>query len=364
MNRTHRPLLAWAGLATAAALTGCTATEAASPSSPTAPPAATAQTPDADGTSAPGEVATGFDVPWSIAFVDGAAVVSERDTGLLREVLPDGTLRTVGEVPGVSHTARDGGLMGLAAHDEGLFVYYTADTGNRIARFDIGGSAGALTLGSGEDVFEIPAASRHNGGRIAFGPDGMLYLGVGDTGVPSTAQDLDSLAGKILRIRPDGAVPEDNPFPGSAVYSYGHRNVQGIAWAADGTMFASEFGEDAWDELNIITPGANYGWPEVEGAGGSGDAVDPVQQWTPDTASPSGITIVDDVIYIANLRGERLTAVPVEAPDQSTERYVGEYGRLRDVVPAPDGGLWMLTNNSGRETARPGDDRIVSVPLS
>jgi glucose/arabinose dehydrogenase len=192
----------------------------------------------------------------------------------------------------------------------------------------------------------------------------MLYVGVGDTTNPSSAQDLSKLTGKILRLRPDGSVPDDNPFPGSPVYSYGHRNVQGIAWAADGTMFASEFGENKWDELNIITPGGNYGWPEVEGRGGAPKYIDPVQQWAPGDASPSGITIANGVIYIASLRGERLRAVPVSDPARSQEYFTSTYGRLRDVVRAPDGSLWLLTNNTdGRGTARPGDDRIVRVLL-
>jgi len=205
----------------------------------------------------------------------------------------------------------------------------------------------------------IPAARVHNGGRIAFGPDGKLYATTGDAGDTSTAQDRDSLAGKILRLEPDGSVPADNPFPDSPIYSYGHRNPQGIAWDADGTLYASEFGQNTWDELNVIEPGANYGWPEVEGVAGDGRFVDPVQQFRPADASPSGMAVAGGAVYIAGLRGERLIEVPLSDAGESDTATDG-YGRLRDVIVAPDGALWVLTNNTdGR--GRPGseDDRIL-----
>lgn len=192
----------------------------------------------------------------------------------------------------------------------------------------------------------------------------MLYAGTGDAGNSSGSQDLDYLGGKILRMTPDGDVPDDNPYPGSLVYSLGHRNVQGIAWAEDGTMFASEFGQDTWDELNVIEPGSNYGWPIVEGQADDPDYVDPVQQWRPADASPSGLTVAGDTVYIANLRGERLRAIPVDDLGSATDYYVGEYGRLRDVTPAPDGGLLVLTNNTdGRGSAGPDDDQLLHIAL-
>lgn len=172
------------------------------------------------------------------------------------------------------------------------------------------------------------------------------------------------MSGKILRMTPDGDVPLDNPFPNSFVYSYGHRNSQGIAWTEDGTMYASEFGQDTWDELNRIEAGGNYGWPEVEGIVGEDGFIDPLQQWSPDDASPSGIAIHDGSIYIANLRGERLRTVPLADPATADEQFVDVYGRLRDVVVAPDGSLWILTNNTdGRGDPNRGDDRILRVPL-
>lgn len=205
----------------------------------------------------------------------------------------------------------------------------------------------------------------HDGGRIAFGPDGMLYATVGETGQAEDAQDLDSLNGKILRMTPDGDVPEDNSFEDSYVYSYGHRNPQGIAWAEDGTMFSTEFGANSSDELNVIVPGGNYGWPEAEGAAGDPDYRDPARQWEPAEASPSGMAIVEGTIVIANLRGELLRTVPVADPSGSAEHFAGEYGRIRDVVVTPDGDLWLLTNNTdGRGDPSEGDDRVIEVEIS
>jgi glucose/arabinose dehydrogenase len=209
----------------------------------------------------------------------------------------------------------------------------------------------------------IPAASIHNGGRLAFGPDGMLYATAGDAGNGANAQNLNSLGGKILRMTATGGVPADNPFTASYVYSYGHRNPQGIAWNADGAMYASEFGQNTWDELNLIKAGGNYGWPVVEGKAGDSRYIDPLQQWATADASPSGIAISKGQLYIANLRGQRLRQIALTTPGSATERYVGQYGRLRDVVVTPDGVLWMLTNNTdGRGTPGPGDDRIVAIP--
>ena len=192
----------------------------------------------------------------------------------------------------------------------------------------------------------------------------MLYVATGDAAESGRAQDRGSLSGKILRMTPDGDVPPDNPFEDSLVYSYGHRNVQGLAWAADGTMFATEFGQNTWDELNIIEPGRNYGWPEAEGESDDDDFTDPVQQWRTSDASPSGLTAAQGTLFIANLRGQVVRAVPVEDPSTSTEYYAGDYGRIRYVTVSPDGDLWILTNNTdGRGDPQRGDDRILSVSL-
>ena len=183
-----------------------------------------------------------------------------------------------------------------------MYAYLTAED-NRIVRFRLGEEPEPILTG-------IAAAQVHNGGRIAFGPDGMLYAGTGDTGDTSLPQDPGSLNGKILRMEPDGSVPDDNPGP-TLVWSSGHRNVQGLAWDADGRLWATEFGQSEVDEVNLIRPGANYGWPDVEGAGG-GEGTDPVVTWPTSEASPSGAAIVGDDLYVAALRGQRLWRVPLE----------------------------------------------------
>lgn len=355
------------GLAAALALAGCAPEPGQPPettggpipsASPSASPSPSAPAPDLT----PRVIAEGLDAPWSIAFLGETPLVSARDTGEILELTGDGA-RVIGTIEGVT-AAGEAGLLGIAVDDRGrLYVYSTAADGNRIERYALEGRPGGLRLGTRETLIDgLPSARIHSGGRIAFGPDGMLYATVGDAGDRAAAQDLESLAGKILRLTPDGDVPGDNPFAGSPVYSYGHRNPQGIAWAEDGTMFASEFGQDTWDELNVIEPGANYGWPQVEGIGGDARFVDPVQQWTPSEASPSGIAIAGGTLYIANLRGSVLRTVPVADPSASTELFAGEYGRLRDVAVAPDGTVWFATNNTdGRGTPGPGDDRILAI---
>ncbi|NOW00646.1 PQQ-dependent sugar dehydrogenase [Isoptericola chiayiensis] len=310
-------------------------------------------------------VASGLAAPWSVTFVGEVPLVSERDSARVLELADDGTVREVGVVEGVV-TGGEAGLLGLAADDAGrLFVYSTGADGNRIERYDLEGSPGSFALGDPATLVEgIPAASNHDGGRLALGPDGMVWATTGDAGDPSRSQDPESLAGKILRMTPDGEAPDDNPFPGSLVYSLGHRNVQGLAWTDDGTLFVTEFGQNTWDELNVVEPGANYGWPEVEGIAGAEGFVDPVQQWRPGEASPSGMAHVDGTLFVANLGGEVLRAVPVEAPSTSAV-VVEDEGRLRDAVVTPDGELWIVTNNTdGRGTPGPDDDRILRLDLT
>ncbi|UVI36584.1 PQQ-dependent sugar dehydrogenase [Brevibacterium spongiae] len=334
-----------------------------------------AAAPDAD---SPEVVATGLESPWSIAFHGQTPLVSERNSGRILEIAASGEVREVGRIDEASASG-EAGLHGLAVDDEQLYAFYAAETENRIVRFDLLGEPGDLSLGGAETVLDgLPTANFHNGGRLAFGPDGMLYATLGDTGDRDSAQDEKELSGKILRMTPDGEVPEDNPFGDSLVFSMGHRNPQGIGWDDEGTMYASEFGQDTWDELNVIEAAGNYGWPEVEGiaedggsgGGGSGDGagsgsgdgefIDPVQQWSPDEASPSGLAVTEDSIVIAGLRGQRLHQVPLDDLSESTELWAGEHGRLRDVVQAPDSSLLVLTNNTdGRGEPGPDDDRLL-----
>ncbi|WPU08875.1 PQQ-dependent sugar dehydrogenase [Pseudarthrobacter oxydans] len=376
-----RRVLAAAAAGTSILLAGCTAAPSPAPATTSPAPATSSTPPSAPASSVPATdpapaaaaaiagtpqpVATGLNAPWSVVFRDGTPLVSERNSGQVLELSPEGSARSIGTVLGVAARG-ESGLLGLAVGSQGdLYVYSTAADGNRVQRFPVNGEPGSLSLGQPDTLLErIPSASIHDGGRIAFGPDGMLYVTAGDASRRDSAQDRDSLAGKILRMTPDGGVPADNPFPGSLVYSYGHRNPQGLAWADDGTMFATEFGQNTWDELNIITPGANYGWPTVEGIAGRPGFVDPVQQWQPGAASPSGMAHAGGTLFLANLRGQVLRSVPVSDPATSTEHFSREYGRIRDVALAPDGRLWFLTNNTdGRGDPRPGDDRILAVHL-
>jgi glucose/arabinose dehydrogenase len=320
-----------------------------------------------------GVVATGLDAPWGIAFLpDGSALVSERDTARIRRVEPSGRVSTVGKVEGVDGSG-EGGLLGIAlspsyATDRTLFAYLTAGDQNVVARMTYDESPAPGRISGQRTILDgIPAGPIHNGGRIAFGPDGYLYVGTGESGRRDASQDPRDLGGKILRLTPDGRPAPGNPDPGSPVWTLGHRNVQGLAWDARRRMWASEFGQNTWDELNRIVAGGNYGWPVVEGRAGRARFRDPVRQWHTDKASPSGIAVADGSVFMASLRGERLWQVPLLPRGTAKPRalLVGRYGRLRAVAVAPDGSLWVLTNNTdGRGSPRPGDDRIVRLTLS
>ena len=352
-----------------AALAGCSARPPAVIAPSSSAPQASAAEAGVVPTGTPRDVVTGLQSPWSILRVDpNTTLVSERDTGAIERVTASGGLAKVGTVPGVVHDG-EGGLLGLALLIVGstrwLYAYETTASDNRIVRMTLGSD---LALGSPEVVLTgLAFSDHHDGGRIAFGPDGMLYATVGDAGDTSHSQDLTSLNGKILRMTPTGGVPANNPFPGSRVWSYGHRNPQGLAWDAKGQLWASEFGQNSWDEFNRITAGKNYGWPTVEGQAHDPRFVDPVLQWPTSDASPSGLAYIGGTFFMAALRGERLWAIRVDAAGAATATpyFSASFGRLRDVSKGPDGLLWILTDNTdGRGTPKPGDDRIVQIELS
>jgi glucose/arabinose dehydrogenase len=327
--------------------------------------------PGPSGTAAAGvrTIATGLHVPWGIAFLPGgAALVAERTTGrILRIPAAGGSKKVVMRVPGVDTGAGEGGLLGLAvspdyARDRLVYAYFTTARDNRIARFRLGGPVHPILTG-------LRRGFIHNGGRIAFGPDGKLYAGVGETGQPGLAQDRSSLNGKILRMNPDGSVPAGNPFGASRVWSYGHRNVQGLAWDARSRLWATEFGQNTWDEVNLIRKGRDYGWPVVEGRGSThgGRYVNPKVTWRTSQASPSGAAIVRGRLYVGALQGRGVWRVPLDGTSVGRPRllYGGRWGRIRTVVAAPDGGLWIATSNrDGRGSPRRGDDRIIRIPAS
>jgi glucose/arabinose dehydrogenase len=315
-----------------------------------------------------GTVATGLASPWGAAFLpDGSALVSERNTGQIKRIA-NGAVTTVGTVPGVV-PGGEGGLHGLAvastfATDRLVYAYFTAANDNRVVRMSFN-----TGLGQPEVIVSgIPKATIHNGGRLAFGPDGMLYIATGDAGQSANSQNPSSLGGKILRVTPTGAAAPGNPTAGNRLWSLGHRNVQGLAFDDAGRLWASEFGQNTWDELNLIQAGRNYGWPTVEGTGNNPNFVNPVVQWPTSQASPSGIAFSRNTVWLASLGGQRLWAVPVlnGALDGSPVNFFnGTYGRLRLVTNAPDGSLWLMTNNTdGRGTPRPGDDRILRLTFS
>ncbi|MCS7251978.1 MAG: PQQ-dependent sugar dehydrogenase [Thermoflexus sp.] len=332
-------------------------------------------------------VATGLEVPWALAFApDGRIFVTERPGRI--QVIENGQLRPepVAVLP-VAATG-EGGLMGLAldpnfAQNGQLYVMYTYRSGgalrNRISRLTLRGNT------AGDEVVlvdNIPGANIHNGGRLAFGPDGKLYATTGDAAQRNLAQQLDSLAGKILRLNPDGTIPADNPFPGSYVYSYGHRNPQGLAWhPTTGQLYSTEHGPTGEmglccrDELNLIRPGGNYGWPRVTGIAGDPRFIDPILHSGEEyTWAPAGMAFVTgdllapwkDHLFFAALRGQHLHHV-VLGPDGTSvvfheELFRGEFGRIRDVVMGPDGALYLTTSNrDGRGQPRSGDDRILRI---
>ena len=316
-------------------------------------------------------VTENLDSPWGLAALpEGDLLVSSRDTGkIIRIAGDDGKKTELGEVPGVE-PGGEGGLLGLAVKDNYVYAYFTSASDNRIVRMLYNAKKNeGQQLGAPSTVFSgLPKSSTHNGGRIAFGPDDMLYVGTGDAASPDRAQDKESPAGKILRMRPDGKPPQDgNLEDESVVYSLGHRNVQGLAWDREKRLWASEFGQNEWDELNLIKSGDNYGWPEVEGKGDEEGFTDPVAQWTTKEASPSGLAWAKGSLWMAGLRGERLWRVPLdgEKPLAKPQAFLeGEHGRLRTVVSDGSDGLWLVTNNTdGRGQAKEKDDRILKLKV-
>ncbi len=348
----------------AAGLAACSSDQA--PAEPTGPDSRPSSAASATGGAA-GQVsvlATGLEVPWGIAFLpDGDALVTERDSARILRVPAGGGTPT--EVQRLSEVDGDGegGLLGIAvpptyARDQLVYVYYSTADDNRIARIRLGQPPQPIVTG-------IPRSGVHNGGRLVFGPDGYLYAGTGDASAHGDSQDKNSLGGKILRMTPDGQPAPGNPF-GTLVWTYGHRNVQGLVFDRAGRLWASEFGQNRFDEINLIQAGRDYGWPIVEGASDDPRFTAPLVTWPTSDASPSGVTIAGSTLYVAALRGERLWEVPLEGDRTGSPRATleGQYGRLRAVQLAPDGSLWILTSNrDGRGDPTGDDDRILRLTV-
>jgi len=313
-----------------------------------------------------GVVASGLAVPWGVGFLpDGSGLVTERDSGRVLHIVGHRVV-VVGRIGASSVSGGESGLLGLAVSptfekDHRIFVYASTPRDNRVLRLRYAG--GRLSTPT-PILTGIPQGFRHDGGRLAFGPDGFLYVSTGETGQPDLAQDRGSRAGKILRITQDGRPAPGNPHPGSPVWTLGHRNVQGLAFDAHGHLWASEFGDHTWDELNLIEKGGNYGWPRVEGRGSVKGLRDPQVVWHTDQASPSGLAYLDGHLWLASLRGQRLWRVDVAGRYAShpVDFFVGTYGRMRTVAVTPAGNLWVTTSNrDGRGDPQARDDRILLV---
>lgn len=327
--------------------------------------------------------ASGLEVPWAIVFLpDGRALVSERP-GRIRVLESDGTVRDTPYATLPVAARGEGGLMGLALHPDfpatpHVYAMYTAEGPvNRVVRLHHRGP-----VGNDEEIIldGIPAGRVHNGGGIAFGPDGMLYITTGDAQEPERSQDTTSLAGKILRVTPDGAVPDDNPMGGNPVWAWGLRNPQGLAWHPEtGDLFATEhgpsgeWGVQAHDEINIIRPGENYGWPVVVSDAGRADLTPPLASWPGQSVPPAGAAFLGGDLYFATLRSQALVRLNLERDGDAwraagIERLFasggrsGTYGRLRAAVTGPDGALYVSTSNrDGRGNPHAEDDRILRL---
>ena len=321
-------------------------------------------------------VARDLDTPWGIVFLpDKTALVTERkgtvrflDSNLKLDPKPVINISAVKEIG-------EGGLLGIDVHpdfetNKYVYVYYTFagnsnETLNRVSRFIFENS----TLINEEIILNnIPGAANHNGGRIKFGSDKNLYIGTGDAGQPSQAQNTNSLAGKILRVKDNGSPADGNPF-NNEVYSYGHRNVQGLAWDSNNNLWSTEHGRSGirsgLDELNLIEVGKNYGWPDIEGNETKSGIETPKQNsGASDTWAPGGIAIINNNIYFAGLRGSALYSSQISGTSASDVKVnlKNVYGRIRDVLVGPDGMLYISTSNKdGRGVSNVGDDKIIRV---
>ncbi len=316
------------------------------------------------------------DVPWGVVTLpDGAILYARRDAeDIIRLDPTTGAKTNVGTVPNVQGTDGEGGLMGLEinptsfATDHWLYIMHTSSSDNRVVRMKFEG--GRLVQSSLQVLFTgIGRNKFHNGGRLRFSPDGkFLFLSTGDAQNGNNAQNKNSLNGKILRINPDGSIPGDNPF-GNAVWSYGHRNPQGLAFDSQGRLWEQEFGNSVMDETNLIQKGGNYGWPSCEGTSGTcGTAgfIAPKRTYSVASGSCSGITVVNDVLYVACLRGTRMYRAVISGSSLTnvTTFFQGTFGRLRTVEPAPDGGLWLTTSNGDKDSvAHNSDTSVIHVEL-
>ncbi|GAB4315219.1 MAG: PQQ-dependent sugar dehydrogenase [Methanobacteriaceae archaeon] len=309
-------------------------------------------------------IITNLDTPWAIAFLpDDRMIFTER--GGKVKIWDGNQVSDVGNI-NVKEVS-ESGLLGITVDpdynkNQYIYLYYTSqNNGNQVSRFQIKNNNltnETVLLGN------IPSSGIHNGGRIKFGPDGKLYITTGDAGDEPLAQDINSLAGKILRMNKDGSIPEDNPF-GNYVYSYGHRNPQGITWdTSNGLMYASEHGPTRNDEINIIEKGGNYGWPIVQCDNTTDQYINSLRCFNEFTLAPSGIAFYENSLFVTGLRGNQLRRLVLDSSGKkiiSEEELFNNLGRIRDVVEYK-GYLYIATSNSdGRGVPKIGDDKIIRI---
>lgn len=315
-------------------------------------------------------VAEGLNIPWELVFLPtGEMLVTERPGRLLKI----GQGKTTITIEGVVHVG-EGGLLGLALHPDFLqnnflYLYLTTNSGDRLTNRVEKYTLFENELRNRTVILEnIPGAQFHDGGRIVFGPDKKLYITTGDAGIEDNAQNKSSLAGKILRLNDDGSIPKDNPF-NTAVWSYGHRNPQGLAWDADGKMWATEHGRSGltsgFDEVNLIERGKNYGWPVIQGDESTvGMETPKAHSGAQETWAPSGASIIGNILLFTGLRGESLYQAKINGTniENISRLFKNQFGRLRTIVKGPDGQLYLVTNNrDGRGTIKSGDDKIIKI---
>jgi len=330
-----------------------------------------------------------LDVPWELVFLPESerALITERDGRVLQ--VEDGKLQNESYLELDINSRGEGGLMGITHHPdfpETPYIYlmytYISSNGelyNRVSRFT---DQGEQAVEEEVLIDQIPAGNNHNGGRIAFGPDGMLYITTGDTFNREIAQDLDNPGGKIIRLTPEGNIPEDNPFADSPVYSLGHRNPQGVSWHPEtGDLFISDHGpsgEDglrAKDRIKVVEAGSNFGWPDKIGYFEDGEYANPLIMWK-NAVPPSGMTFYQGDLYVGTLRSQSLVRIGLNFENNDFEvnkiehlfndgRGNSTYGRIRTAVAGPDGYLYFLTNNrDGRGRPRENDDKILRFKMS
>ena len=324
-------------------------------------------------------IAEGLNVPWEMVFSDEGTIYFTERPGSLRVIrngeLKEEPLLELGS-PFISNG--EGGLLGLEIDpnfedNHYMYIYHSYEKNgavqNRVLRLIVEEEKAEIDR---VILDNIVGDTNHNGGRIKIGPDGLLYITAGDKYVPDLAQDKESMGGKIFRIHLDGTIPEDNPISGSPVYSYGHRNPQGLAWhPKTGKLYSSEHGQSAHDEINQINAGQNYGWPIIEGNQIEAGMVSPILNSGNETWAPSGMTFVSEGLWknqllVANLRGNQILKVELEPNGEEVKNveslFKEKYGRIRNVVEGPDGSLYIMTNNrDGRGTPIDGDDRIIRM---